>query len=170
MKGTVRDGYLRYSISINGKCLELSGHRMVATKFIQNPHDFPQVNHKDFNRGNNAVENLEWVSPQQNSFHSHHGTHQHINELISKAKKMRSEGIGQIEVAKSLGLSQGTVNTWAKGAGESKPRYGKEIKLQAIAMSRQGAGIGQIAKRLNISYSSAIRWIKGQHLGELNAQ
>lgn len=44
-------------------------HRLVAKSFIQNPDDLPQVNHKDFNKENNEVLNLEWVTAQQNIRH-----------------------------------------------------------------------------------------------------
>lgn len=42
-------------------------HRLVATYFIDNPNNYEQVNHKDFNKLNNKIENLEWVSAKENS-------------------------------------------------------------------------------------------------------
>lgn len=42
-------------------------HRLVAIHFIDNPNNYPDVDHKDFNRGNNDVSNLNWISHRQNT-------------------------------------------------------------------------------------------------------
>ncbi len=59
-------GYLR--VSIGGKLRFV--HRLVAEKYIPNPENKPQVNHKDGNKLNNSVNNLEWVSNMENRQHA----------------------------------------------------------------------------------------------------
>lgn len=63
-------GYCRVTINakVNGKTkyYTLSIHRLVATAFIPNPEKLPFVNHKDENKANNFVNNLEWCTEAYN--------------------------------------------------------------------------------------------------------
>lgn len=55
------------SFSVNGKSVNLLVHRIVATCFLPNPDNLPEVNHIDCNRSNNIVSNLEWCDRQYNN-------------------------------------------------------------------------------------------------------
>lgn len=62
--------YLNVSLSLNAKTSTHNIHRLVASAFLENPNNYPVVNHKDSNKQNNSVENLEWVTHKENSIHS----------------------------------------------------------------------------------------------------
>lgn len=63
-------GYLRVGLTNNEKPKCMRVHRLVAQAFIPNPDDKPEVNHIDFNKENNCVNNLEWVTGKENAKHS----------------------------------------------------------------------------------------------------
>lgn len=58
--------YLRNNLWKNGKYKSFSIHRLVAEAFLPNPNNFPVVNHKDGNKLNNNVNNLEWCTQSHN--------------------------------------------------------------------------------------------------------
>lgn len=67
--GLMGPSYAQYygvNLSVNGKSHSCKVHRLVAEAFIPNPNNYPMVNHKDENKLNNHVENLEWCDMQYN--------------------------------------------------------------------------------------------------------
>lgn len=67
-----KDGYLRVNLyDENGKMHRFGVHRLVAITYIDNPEDKPTVNHKDENKQNNCINNLEWMTmAEQNHYGS----------------------------------------------------------------------------------------------------
>ena len=122
-------GYLRVSLS-NGiiKHKRFSIHRLVAEAFIPNPNNLPQVNHKDENKTNNCVDNLEWCTAIENLNHSN---------VIGKAtkaklKRIRCVDTGRIyasikDVCETFGLSHSNIvaccNGRRKNCGGMKWEY-----------------------------------------------
>ena len=64
-------GYLRLNLCKEGKQKPFKVHRLVAQAFIPNPNNLPQVNHKDENKENNCITNLEWCT---NEYNHNYGT------------------------------------------------------------------------------------------------
>lgn len=69
-----KSGYLQINLYRNGHQKVCLVHRLVAEAFLPNPDNLPCVNHKDENRSNSNVDNLEWCTHEYNSKYSHTGT------------------------------------------------------------------------------------------------
>lgn len=67
------NGYKQVSLKMNdtGKFKKEYIHRLVAKYFIENPDNKKEVNHKDGNKNNNNMDNLEWVTPSENQKHKY---------------------------------------------------------------------------------------------------
>lgn len=65
--GKTQDGYLYVMLQYNGKQKINLIHRLIATYFIPNPNNLPLINHKDEDKTNNSIDNLEWCTYAYNS-------------------------------------------------------------------------------------------------------
>ena len=99
---TKSDGYQYVTLFKDGKGSPKYIHRLVAAAFIPNPEDKPCVNHKDFNRTNNHVSNLEWVTYKENMQHNVLNSTRH-GHLISGFEEsvllLRSKNISATKIA-----------------------------------------------------------------------
>lgn len=65
-----KDGYLQTYMVFKDGFIARSVHRAVAYAFLERPSEEYEVNHKDGNKQNNCVENLEWVTKKENQIHA----------------------------------------------------------------------------------------------------
>lgn len=66
----IKTGYLECNLCKDGLTHTKAVHRLVAEAFLPNPQKKPQVNHKDGNKLNNSVDNLEWCTAAENVHHA----------------------------------------------------------------------------------------------------
>lgn len=108
-------GYYRVNLYSNGKYNKHSVHRLLAKNFIPNPENKATVNHKDSNRLNNDLSNLEWATYSENNQHaydnnrnirSEEGEKRRIKGVIEKQSKLTYEQAQEIRLLrKEKGLS-----------------------------------------------------------------
>lgn len=106
-----KDGYCRVSVQrLDGTWTSQPVHRLVAKAFIPNIENKQAVNHKDGDRTNNKVENLEWVTPRENVIHSFKYGKRKECKNVPKKTLLTDFQISQINVLRGLY----TVNQIAK--------------------------------------------------------
>lgn len=72
IKSHIKQGYYRFRIKVNGKYKYLLKHRLIAKAFVpQNNRNKMVINHRDGNKLNNNIINLEWSTIEENNSHAH---------------------------------------------------------------------------------------------------
>ena len=92
-----KNGYQRIHVSNNGKHYKFLVHRLVAQAFILNPDNLPQVNHKDGNKQNNHVNNLEWCNASDNLKHAYKAGLRTANGERNNAHKLTETEVSEIK-------------------------------------------------------------------------
>ena len=115
-------GYKQVELNLNGKAKKFLIHRLVAETFIANSNNKPHVNHKDGNKSNNDVSNLEWVTRSENMYHAYknglgpsgerNGAHKLTNEDVVWIKThyiKNSKEYGTKALGKKFGVDHKTI-------------------------------------------------------------
>lgn len=108
-------GYLQVNLAKDGVNKAAKVHRLVAEAFIPNTDNKPQVNHKNGDKADNRVENLEWVSASGNIRHAYDSGYH--DQHLAKMRKLTDEQVRLIRSSKQphsaiafeYGVSQSTV-------------------------------------------------------------
>lgn len=118
----INSGYLQVYFRMNGKQINKLVHRLVAETFIPNPDNLPQVNHKDCDKTNNNVDNLEWVTHEENIAYRDKLGHTARNNApkspvyaINLSNLEVSHFQSQSEASRVLGFSVSNINAVIKG-------------------------------------------------------
>ena len=121
-----RSGY--HEVILNGKQYRV--HRLVAEAFIPNPENKPCVNHKDGNKKNNKVNNLEWCTYSENTVHAYqtglekrmcgeqHHSHKLTEEDVKYIKQVyikRDKEFGAVALAKKFNVDRTTIHDIIRG-------------------------------------------------------
>jgi hypothetical protein len=126
------NGYIMVSVSVNNGCKEREyAHRMVAMLYVPNPNNYKSVNHKDGNKKNNHVSNLEWVTYKENTAHAIESglfkIKQKKNRISYDDRKrcleLRLSGLEYKEISAILGYNVSVIGDYLRGdTHKNEPR------------------------------------------------
>ena len=121
LKQKNHNGYRSVNLSKGGIFKSYTIHRLVATGFIDNPNNYPIINHIDFNKSNNRVDNLEWCDYKHNALHSmpNHGNKKFSDFDIRKIKHLLKTMPGY-QVAYIYSVSPGCISGIKTGRNYSR--------------------------------------------------
>ena len=131
--GESSDDYCHIYFQVNKKATKFQIHRLVAQTFLPNPFNFPVVHHKDGNKKNNRVDNLEWVTYSKNNIHAlesglrrlpsgvnHHNSCLTESDVIQIRMIARSGLCLQKEIGRMWKISQSQVSRIARNTQWAK--------------------------------------------------
>lgn len=101
------NGYLNVVFCVKQKREHKLIHRLVAENFLPNPHNYKTVNHKDENKLNNCVDNLEWLSEEANNRYSNKGML--TKEQVIAIPELIKLGYTQLDIANLFKTSRRTI-------------------------------------------------------------
>lgn len=124
LKASNVNGYWLVVLRNNGNKCATGVHRLVAKHFIPNPENKSEVNHKDGNRLNNHVSNLEWVTRHENYMHAVKNQLHARGEQAAKSKLNNSfvvairflakNGVSNKMLAEAFGVTSPTITNVIK--------------------------------------------------------
>lgn len=115
------EGYPAVNLRKDGKSRTWRVARLVAIAWIENPGNFPVINHLDGDKGNSAASNLEWCTHSRNLLHAYEtGLHgpatPTLREAIQKVglsnRKFSAEQIDEMRSMRSAGVSQRSIGEY----------------------------------------------------------
>lgn len=131
-------GYKFVALYKDGSPLLRTVHRLVASAFLENPEEKPEVNHKDGDKANNKADNLEWVTKSENMLHASEVLHaMDFNQRFTEGEIMaiRADGRTEREIAAEYGASQSAINQIR--TGKTYKSHGGEVRARGRERQRK---------------------------------
>lgn len=133
---TRKDGYRIVNLYKDGIAHEMTVHRLVAKAFLPNPENKPQVNHLDENPKNNALNNLEWATPVENSNYgtrtariaARNGSKTPIYQIDRDTGIILKEYRSQTVASRETGISVPCINACLRGRQRSAGKFAWQYK------------------------------------------
>jgi len=169
LKQKINDGGYQ-CVHLRWKCEEKESwppvHRLVAEAFIPNLDNKPTVNHKDGDKSNNTVDNLEWSTHQEQTVHAFknnlmmvRGNTLYDDDFKESVKKYFSENSISIKkLGKLFNISETTASRIVKGKYGDPRKSDKAIVSKAMWLREQGYTLTRIGEIVGKNFSTVHNW------------
>lgn len=177
LRTITKKGYKRAGLYKDGKIFFKGIHKWVALTYIPNPNNYEDINHKDGNKLNNCLDNLEWCDKAYNTSYnktiginlkgSQIGTSKLTEEDVLIIKECLSCGIEQRVLANKFNVNRATINGIAnnkqwnhvkyKNLPVRSPNISYENIVKAEYLIQQGMSQTEICKLLKITHRTIVK-------------
>lgn len=156
LKGTINGGYLKYSLkNADGIVKTRTYHRLLMETFVENPNNYPCINHIDGNKLNNSLDNLEWCSISHNNKEAYRLGLRKVSEKIIQqfmrdchTPRIIEQGIENLRKSKDKAIKN-SVETNSKPVAIFKNDFYKEFKKEIDACNYLGVKKGSVGRVAN---------------------
>ena len=156
LKQSIVKGYVQYTFYIDNKIKRYKAHKLVAEAFIPNPDNLPIINHKNGNKLNNNVDNLEWCTYYHNNKHARD---MGLNDVSkSNSNRWKNEDFRE---KTSKHISENILKR-GNNKGEKNPRFKYRIYMNEKIITRQ-----DLPKILGLSIGRCDALIKKASNGDI---
>jgi len=181
LKPGLSGGYPCVVLYNEGVKITITVHRLVGLSWIPNPDNKKTINHIDGVKTNNRVENLEWMTHQENMQHAHKTglvKAYHKDKLLAdkeKIEEMLLKDLTYVEIAKVYDCSINTISRFVMDNNLQVSNYSSRITddqiQEAYELLSKGKSLSSIGRALGVSYQVVRRHLNKfygkDHIDEL---
>jgi len=155
-------GYLKVKLYKENKRLNKYVHQLVATAFIPNPNNYSEINHIDYNKENNCVENLEWCTHIENIIDLRNKKYDGYKDSHNLLNTHHCKDCGKSISYRSIRCSSCAAKLPPKRKGPSLYRNNNPLSEEEISetLIRNKGNFTKSAKEFNMTGTSLRKWCR----------